>query len=71
MGGLSGEIPIVGDTAVYRSEDGKCRITLKFTRSGTLKVDQDGSDAECGFGRNVYASGTYRKTSTRKPKFDQ
>lgn len=70
MGGLSGEIPISGDTAVYRSQDGKCKITLKFSRRDTLKVKQMGSDGECGFGHNVFASGTYRKTSSRKPKFD-
>jgi hypothetical protein len=71
MGGLSGEMPIVGDTAVYRSEDGKCTIRLTFMRPGILKVKQDGSDGECGFGHNVFASGTYTKTSTRKPKFDE
>ena len=49
MGGLSGEIPIVGDTATYESEDGKCTIKLIFTRPGVLKVKQDGSDGECGF----------------------
>jgi hypothetical protein len=70
MGGLDGQIPIIGDTAVYRSEKGDCTITLKFTRPGTLKVKQDGSDGECGFGHNVFASGTYLKTSSRKPKFD-
>ena len=70
MGGLDGEIPIIGDTAVYRSENGECKITLTFSRRETLKVRQDGSSAECGFGHNVFASGTYRKTSSRKPRFE-
>lgn len=70
MGGLSGEIPIIGDTAIYRSEDGKCTIKLTFTRPGVLRVKQDGSDGECGFGHNVFAQGTYLKTSSRKPRFD-
>jgi hypothetical protein len=70
MGGLDGEMSIVGDTAVYRSENGECKITLKFTPKGTLKVKQDGSDGECGFGHNVFATGTYLKTSSRKPKFE-
>jgi hypothetical protein len=39
-------------------------MTFKGER---LVVDQkDG----CGFGLNVVASGTYRKTSSRKPDFD-
>jgi hypothetical protein len=69
MGGLDGEIPIVGDTATYRSEGGECTITLWFTRPGTLKVKQNGSDAKCGFGHNVSSEGTYLKTSSRKPRF--
>ena len=71
MGGLSGEMPIQGDTAIYRSDDSKCTIKLTFTRPGTLRVKQDGSDGECGFGHNVFASGTYHKTSSRKPRFDE
>ena len=70
MGGLDGQMSIVGDTAVYRSENEECNITLKFTRKGTLKVKQDGSDGKCGFGHNVFATGTYLKTSSRRPRFD-
>jgi hypothetical protein len=35
-----------------------------------LKVEQAGSDADCGFGHNVYANGTYRKIKSGKPKFE-
>jgi hypothetical protein len=32
------------------------------------KIKQQGE--ECGFGHNVRAAGTFRKISSRKPKFD-
>lgn len=71
MGELDGEATITRDTAVFTSDEfGECKITFKFVRPGTLKVTQDGTDADCGFGRNVTASGTYRKTSSKKPVFE-
>ena len=72
MGSLDGEASITGDTAVFSSDEfGPCRITIKFLRPGTVKVTQDGADFDCGFGHNVMASGTYRKISGKKPKFDE
>ena len=70
MGGLDDEAAIVGDTAVFTSEDAKCRITIKFVKPGTVKVTQDGTDSYCGFGHNVFATGTYLKVSSKKPVFD-
>ncbi len=71
MGGLSGEVDIKGDTAVYQSDEyGACKITIKFVRPGEVKVTQDGSDGTCGFGHNVTSQGTYRKVSSKKPKFE-
>jgi hypothetical protein len=71
MGGLSGEIDIKGDTAVYQSDEyGACKITIKFVRPGEVKVIQDGTDGNCGFGHNVSSQGTYRKVSSKKPKFE-
>jgi hypothetical protein len=46
-----------------------CSITLTFTGL-KLIVKQEGSDADCGFGHNVTADGTYTKRSNRPPKFD-
>lgn len=59
---------IEGDTAIFKPDDSddECKITMKFTQ-GKLVVDQEGI---CGFGHNVSAAGTYRKISSRKPKFD-
>ena len=65
----SGIAMIEGDTAVFKPEgaEDECKITMKFTR-GKLVVTQEGI---CGFGHNVTAAGTYRKTSSRKPKFGE
>src|SRR5438067_3711160 len=63
----SGVATIEGDTAIFKPEgtEEECQITLKFT-AGKLVVTQTGI---CGFGHNVSAEGTYKKVSTRKPKF--
>jgi hypothetical protein len=70
MGTAEGTAEIVGDTAVYTSEEfGNCTITIKFVKPGTIRVSQEGNDSDCGFGHNVNADGTYRKASSAKPKF--
>lgn len=69
-GGLDGDASIKADTAIYTSEDGLCTMTFKFTKPNVLVVDQKGSDGECGFGVNVYADGTYKKVSGKRPNFD-
>ena len=72
MGELDGEATIKGDTAVYSStEFGQCTITLGFVKPGALKVTQDGSDVDCGFGNNVVSTGVYRKVSGNQPKFEE
>ncbi|MFT3744132.1 MAG: hypothetical protein QM785_07545 [Pyrinomonadaceae bacterium] len=71
MGELDGEAAITGDTATYFStEFGKCTITIKFVTPGTIKVEQDGTDSDCGFGHNVMATGTYKKVTSKKPTFE-
>src|SRR6266566_4830587 len=51
-------------TYEYKSPEGQ--ITMKFA-NGKLVVTQTGT---CGFGNNVTAEGTYKKISSRKPKFE-
>lgn len=60
---------IEGDTAIFNPypDDANCKITMKFA-TGKMIVTQEGN---CGFGLNVSAAGTYRKTSSAKPKFDE
>lgn len=72
MGFMDTEASIVGDTAVIESEEfGSCRITIKFVRPGTVRVTQEGSSPDCGFGHNVTADGNYRKISSKRPKFEE
>jgi hypothetical protein len=62
----SGIATIEGDTAIFNPM-GRKRMPdhRKFT-SGRLVVTKTGI---CGFGYNVSAEGTYKKASSRKPKF--
>jgi hypothetical protein len=70
MGEGEGIAEIVGDTAVYSSDEfGQCKITIKFVKPGEIRVSQEGTPPNCGFGHNVTANGTYRKVSGAKPKF--
>lgn len=72
-GMATGEAVITGDTAIFvpdysREANEPCKITLRFTKPGTLIVSTE-HNLGCGFGFNVEADGTYRKTSSAKPKF--
>jgi len=70
MGYAMGEADIEGNIATFKPPDTeRCEITLVFL-PGKLKVTQEGSDADCGFGHNVYAIGTYRKIRGGKPEFE-
>lgn len=70
MGYAAGEAIIDGNVATFKPPDTKrCEITLVFL-PGKLKVTQEGSDADCGFGHNVYATGTYRKIRSGEPRFE-
>src|SRR5580765_7815111 len=70
MGYASGEATIDGNVATFIPEDTQgCKITMTFL-PGKLVVKQDGDDATCGFGHNVYSTGTYRKVKSGKPKFE-
>jgi hypothetical protein len=69
-GEAEGVASISGDTAIYTdNEFGKCKITIKFVRANLIKVGQEGTDSDCGFGFNVNSAGTYKKVRGAKPKF--
>lgn len=69
MGDASGDAAIMGNVATFiPSDTTACKITITFL-PGKLVVKQEGSDADCGFGHNVVATGTYRKIRGGKPKF--
>jgi hypothetical protein len=63
----SGIARIEGDTAIFKPDgaEDECKITLKFA-GGKLVVSQTST---CGFGFNVTAAGTYKRVSSKKPKF--
>lgn len=69
IGTYSGVVKIDGVVATITmpDDDPECRIVMTFT-GGKMEVTQAGI---CGFGHNVNASGTYVRTSRRKPRFDQ
>lgn len=72
IGTALGIADIKNDVATFSPEAGEnCTITIKFLAGNKIKVTQDGSDSACGFGHNVTADGTYRKTKSGKPKFDE
>jgi hypothetical protein len=58
---------VEGNEATFKPDgaEDECLITIKFIKNA-LEVDQKGS---CGFGLNVTLAGTYRRVSSRKPKF--
>jgi len=65
----SGEASIQADTAIFKPEgfEKSCTITLHFSEPGKMDVSQQGDSADCGFGMNVSAEGSYRKISRKKP----
>ena len=64
----SGIAQIDGNTVIFKPDgaEEECKITLKFA-GGKLIVTQTGI---CGFGNRVYADATYKKVSSKKPKFE-
>jgi len=70
LGEAIGEASIVGNVATFiPGETTKCKITMTFLPNNKMVVAQEGVDAECGFGHNVMASGTYRRVKAGKPKW--
>lgn len=72
-GTAHGQAVLTGDTAVFTPADSAtdnepCKITLRFSKPGTLIVTTE-NNINCGFGFNVSADGTYKKTSRAKPRF--
>ena len=60
---------IDGNIATFKPDENEpCEITIVFL-PGKIKVMQSGRDVDCGFGHNVYATGTYKKIRGGKPKF--
>jgi hypothetical protein len=70
-GYATGEAIIEGNIATFKPPDTeRCEMTLVFLPKNKMKVIQDGTDFDCGFGHNVNATGTYRKIKSGRPKFE-
>ncbi len=67
-GEANGHALLENDTATFKPDnaDEDCRITLQFAHDKVV-VRQEGN---CGFGLNVSAAGTYKRTSSKKPAFE-
>lgn len=50
-------------------ESGDCRLKMEFLPT-SVRIWQSDEVGDCGFGANVTAAGTYRKSDSKKPKFD-
>ena len=69
VGEVGGILPIRNGVAVYKPEEGSCRLILHFA-GRRIRVSQTGDASDMGFGAFVDATGTYVKTSDHLPKFD-
>jgi hypothetical protein len=71
-GTLKGYAGIVGDIATFTPDEmerDKCSIVMKFTKPGTLVVKQKGT---CDFNADIMTTaGTYKKTNSNEPVFEQ
>jgi hypothetical protein len=69
IGEAMGEASIEGNVATFVPGDTtKCKITMTFL-TNRMEVTQEGYDADCGFGHNVMATGTYRRIKGGRPRF--
>jgi hypothetical protein len=70
-GWIEGAFELHGDSGTFKStEYGACEITFKFI-NGSVQLQQSGEDYECGFGHNVFAEGTLRLKSRKRPKLSK
>jgi hypothetical protein len=72
LGFLEGRLTVTDGLATHvrRGDGSHCEITFRFVRETVVLKQTVGSSAECAFGHGVYADGTYRRTSRKKPTLD-
>lgn len=66
-GTLQGIARIENGVAIYEADS--CKLRLEFFPS-RVRITQSDEVGDCEFGANVTATGSYRKTDNRRPKFD-
>ncbi len=69
QGYMEGTASLMGNTATITTTEygGKCVIDLTFGEEEVVVKTVTGGSAECGFGNNVMADGTYKRTSDTNP----
>lgn len=72
LGFLEGRLTVRDGRATHvrTGEGSRCEITFRFDRETVVLKQAVGSSGECEFGHGVYADGTYRRTSRKKPALD-
>lgn len=65
-GEATGELAVKDGKAAYRK--GSCVLTLSLYGNRVV-IEQSGTDADCDFGMDVTAGGTYRFKNSAPPKF--
>jgi hypothetical protein len=70
-GWIEGQFELHGNIGAYRSGDnGSCEIDFTFSRF-TVQIEESDARSGCGFGYNVFAYGTLRRKTFKRPKFDK
>ncbi len=69
QGYMEGTAKLTGNTATLTTAEygGKCAIDLSFGEDEVVAKTVSGGSSECGFGNNVMADGTYKRTSDTNP----
>ena len=68
-GWIEGQFELNGTSGVFETnEHGHCEIKFQFAHS-SVHVMESEEKQECGFGYNVYATGTLNLKNRKKPKF--
>jgi hypothetical protein len=66
-GEIQAIVSLENGVAIY--QDGDCKLRMEFLPT-RARIEQTGEGADCGFGANVTAAGSYRKIDNKRPKFD-
>lgn len=70
IGSAAGTITLADGRGEWRTADlPECVLAFVFTPDH-VTIEQTGSDAQCGFGANVMADGTWRRTATTVAPFE-
>lgn len=70
-GWIEGKFLLKGNSGIFQSvEYSDCAIKFKFSES-KVQLSEVNQDQDCGFGHHVYAEGTLKIKSRKKPKFSK